>query len=297
MLKFKKIELADKEWIDKILLTTSRPSLEYNFTTLFIWQSIYNTSAAEKDGFLFIMAGKTSEYRGFMFPMGTGDVKKALGELDAYCKKENMPMIFYSLEKEHCEILESLYPGRFEFEESRDDEDYIYTAESLRTLTGKKLSSKRNHINRFVENNPDWTYEEMNRDNIPEAMDMHMQWCDNMDCKGNAGLQDETCAVRRAFKYFDELGLSGGILRAGGKIVAFTMGDELNENTFIVHIEKAYAEVQGAYPMINKQFVIHTCDNYEFVDREEDTGEEGLRRAKLSYQPYRLAIKYNAEEK
>lgn len=296
MLKFKNVEIGDRDWVKHILSGYPCKSLEYNFTTLFIWQKIYNTKIAEKDGFLFSVSGKKADKMSFLFPAGGKDIKKAVEELEAFCRESGMAMNFHSLNREQAEWLKQFYPEKFEFIQARDAGDYVYTAESLKTLKGKKLSSKRNHINRFIQNNPDWVYENMNESNINEALKMHEKWCDLAECDEEPGLADESCAVRRAFKYFNELCLSGGVLRAGGKVAAFSMGDPLNKNTFLVHIEKAYADIQGAYPMINKQFVIHNCDGYEFVNREEDTGDEGLRKAKLSYQPYEIIEKFNARE-
>lgn len=296
MLEFKNVEIEDKSWVDEILSEHQCPSMEYNFTTFFIWQKIYNTKIAEKDGWLFSKAGKDEDNMLFLFPVGKGDIKDGLSILEDYCMAENVPMNFHSLSLEQCEILEMLYPKRYKFSENRDGFDYIYEREALSTLRGKKLSAKRNHINRFEENNPDWSYEKMNSENIRDAIFMHNEWCEASDCHSEEGLFEESCAVRRAFKYFDELELSGGILRAGGRVVAFSIGDRLNDETFLVHIEKAFADIQGAYPMINKQFVINNCEGYKYIDREDDAGDEGLRRAKLSYRPYKMAEKYVAEE-
>ena len=129
---------------------------------------------------------------------------------------------------------------------------------------------------------------------MPYAEAMHKEWCKLYGCGKNPSLKEESCAVSDAFCYFEELGLSGGMLSAGGAVVAFSIGDRLNKDTFLVHIEKAFPDIQGAYPMINKQFVIHNCENYRYVNREEDLGEEGLRKAKLSYQPYEILQKFGA---
>lgn len=297
MIEFKDIEISDKKWVDEILAGYECPSLEYNFTTLFIWQKIYNTRIACEDGFLFSVSGKEENKKSFLFPAGGEDINNALFLLDEFCRKNNMPMHFHSVNTKQRDILSEIYPGRFDFFPARDSGDYVYTADSLRTLKGKKLSSKRNHINRFIQNFPNWTYEKMNDENIEEAKKMHLLWCDIAGCNDEPGLLEESCAVRRAFKYFNELGLSGGILRAEKDVTAFSIGDPLNKNTFLVHIEKAFADVRGAYPMINKQFVINNCEDYEFINREEDTGDEGLRKAKLSYQPYDIIEKFNVKDK
>ena len=292
MKDFKPVEISDREKVIKLLDNFDCPTLEYNFTTMFIWQKIYGIEICEHNGFLHERTGDNV----FLFPAGKGDIKKETDFIIDISSKTGKALRFFSLSPLHKEFLEANYPGRFSFEEIRNSEDYIYTSESLRTLAGKKLSSKRNHINRFIENNPEWRYEAFNDINIAEAVNMHDKWCEGANCDGSESLQEETCAVKRAFKYYNELGLSGGVLRIDSGVCAFSMGDRLNNSTFLVHIEKAFADIQGAYPMINKQFVINNCDGYEFVNREDDTGDEGLRKAKLSYCPYKLMSKYKAVE-
>ncbi len=292
--KFKSVEIGDKVWADRILNEYSCPSLEYNFTTLFIWSDIYATKIREHEGCLLVRFGK-KENKIFLFPAGNKNIDSALEWI--FENSKGIPVRFGGLVEEQVQFLEKKYPGKFEFTEDRNMSDYIYTTQSLITLTGKKLSSKRNHINRFLENNPDWSYEAITEENISLVDKMHDEWCEMMESDKKAGLDDERLAVKKALKYFNELELSGGILKSKNKIVAFSIGDRLNDKTFIVHIEKAFHDIQGAYPMINKQYVIHNCEAYEFVNREEDAGDEGLRKAKLSYNPHTILKKFNAVEK
>lgn len=289
MLSFRKAEIEDKEEIDRLLGCSGCPSLEYNFTTLFIWQNQYGMEFAIEDDVLFIRSGR--KVKSYLFPCGCGDVSAALDKL------LKNPVRFYSLTEEQKEILEKKCPGRFEFKEVRDMEDYIYETDKLMNLKGKKLSSKRNHINRFVAENPDWSYEAITAENMPEVREMHEKWCQMAEVDIREGLAEETDAVKKAMNYFTELKLKGGLIRTNGKVAAFSMGDPLNKNTFLVHIEKAYSGINGAYQIMNREFVIHNCEGYEFVNREDDTGDEGLRKAKLSYRPARLAVKYSARER
>lgn len=289
MRNFRKATITDKEEIDRLLTAGGCPSLEYNFTTIFLWQDIYDTEFAIEDDVLFVRFGE--EKKAYLFPCGFGDIDAAV---DSIVKSGAG---FLSLSLLQTEYLENRFPGVFTFKENRDMEDYIYSAESLRTLTGKKLSSKRNHINRFIAENPDWSYEVIDEHNIAEVRRMHNEWVIKADVEGRSGLAEETVAVRRAFDNFKELKLQGGLIRANGKVVAFSIGDKLNDSTYLVHIEKAFSSVSGAYQIINREFVAHNCEGFEFVDREEDTGDEGLRKAKLSYRPVRLVEKYGAIRK
>ncbi|MBQ7986275.1 MAG: DUF2156 domain-containing protein [Clostridia bacterium] len=290
MSEFKKARIEDKEAIDQILRNCPCSSLEYNFTTLFLWQDIYNIEYKIEDDILYMRNGQ--DKKSYLFPCGTGDLDKAVSNI---LKEENIR--FYSLSEENKAYLEEKAPGRFDFYERRNDGDYVYLRESLATLKGKKLSAKRNHINRFIAENPNWKYETITAQNIEEVKRMHEKWCRLVDDGTKHGLSEESCAVKKALKYYDDLKLSGGLIRANGEVVAFSLGDRLNSKTFLVHIEKAFADITGAYQIINREFVLNNCMDYEFVNREDDTGDESLRKAKLSYRPYEIVKKYEAKEK
>ncbi len=190
-------------------------------------------------------------------------------------------------------LLELWYPGKFQIAYDRDSADYVYETEKLTTLAGKKLHGKRNHINKFKENYPNWVYEPVTGENVEECFQMALKWRKEAECEQDEEKRAEMCVTLNALRLLEELQLKGGLLRAepGGEVIAFTIGEPLNPDTFVVHIEKAFAEVQGAYPMINQQFVAHEAQGYQYVNREEDTGAEGLRKAKLSYRPAFLVEK------
>ena len=107
-------------------------------------------------------------------------------------------------------------------------------------------------------------------------------------------MRDEACAVRSALDHYISLGLDGGLIRAGGRIVAFSMGERISSDTYLVHIEKAFSDVQGAYAIINQKFAERHCGDVLYINREDDSGQEGLRKAKLSYRPVFMAEKYSA---
>ena len=159
------------------------------------------------------------------------------------------------------------------------------------SLSGKKLHGKRNHINKFKENNPNWRYEPLSQENVSACVKMAEEWREKNLCDEKGEKHTEFCVTLRALDEYEQLGLKGGVLRIEDRVVAFTLGEELNRETFVVHIEKAMADIQGAYPMINQQFLVHEASQYKYVNREEDMGEEGLRKAKLSYYPVFLQEK------
>jgi len=290
MLDFKKATLADRDAICGILSKSPCHSMEYNFTLMFMWQEQYGFEFSIDGGTLYMRAG--CREKSYLFPCGD-DLKTATDKLFELCKGG---LSFYSLTDEQKGFLEREYPDKFIFTENRNAGDYVYLSESLASLTGKKLSSKRNHINRFEAEHPDWTYEEITTANLAEVIKMHSLWCETQDMNERKGLKEETEAVRLVLQNYFELELSGGLIRAGGEVVAFSVGDRLNSDTFLVHIEKAFGYINGAYPIINREFVRHNCLDYRYVNREDDAADEGLRRAKLSYQPYEIIKKYNAKE-
>lgn len=292
MLEFKPIELKDKELIEKYFKRENHFLCEYCFTDLFIWGKHYNTQYAESDGFLYIRSDN-EEYDCYTVPDGEGDFKKAMEKLFEYTDQKGKQWIFVSIYKEQKEMLEKYYPGKFEFEENRDNADYVYLAEKLASLSGKKLHKKKNHVNRFYkEYEGRWSYEPLNDDNIREFFGYQLDWCEN-----DSAFLGELCAASIALKNYKALGIVGGILRVDGKIVAVTLGSKSFDDTMIVHIEKADYNINGAYQVINQQFVLNHCQDVKYVDREEDLGIEGLRKAKESYYPEFTTLNYTGKLK
>jgi hypothetical protein len=184
-------------------------------------------------------------------------------------------------------ILSDIESGKLEITDEYEDIHTFMEATLIERIgdAGKKLHGKRNHINKFKQLYPDWSYESLSDENVEECFQMALKWRNSNGCNDDPEKNAEMCVSLNSLRLYKELGFKGGVLRNGEKIVAFTVGEELCKDTFVVHIEKAFADVQGAYPMINQQFVEHECMDYTYVNREDDAGEEGLRKAKLSYRP------------
>ncbi|MGI6238062.1 MAG: DUF2156 domain-containing protein [Christensenellales bacterium] len=292
MLSYKEIELRDREWMDKLFDMGERGSLEYSFTTNFLWRYAYGHRVARMDNYLILKMNPQSPR--YLFPPGHGDLEPVIEALTEEAAQNGVPLRFGTVLAPDKARLETMYPGRFAFESLRDGADYVYEAQSLASLQGKKLAGKRNHIRRFLDNHPDWRYEPIAEENINEVRRMILKWCIQVGCGDNNDLSDEFCAVEQALRHFRALRLTGGLIRADGEVIAFSIGDALSTDTYHVHFEKAFGNIQGAYPMINQQFVLNNCMDYAFVNREEDAGVPGLRKAKLSYNPHHLVEKYCA---
>ena len=290
--EFHEITLEDKAWMDECFREDDRNACEYTFANNFMWRRVYKVAVAKRHGCAVIRFSNNGVMR-YSYPIGAGDRKKVIEELLEICETENRPLIMSPLSADDRKQLMEWFPGQFLIKSERDAYDYIYSREKLATLPGKKLHGKRNHIARFKDDD-NWCYEELTDENIDECRDMTYSWIKLRAEKWNDEMELEMSVLHEAFDHKKELGLVGGLIRKAGEIVAFSIGEPLNSNTYVVHFEKAFPDMQGAYPMINQQYVQHVCTDFTYVNREEDTGDLGLRRAKLSYYPEILLKKYTA---
>ena len=293
MIPFKDITLADRDTITSFTMKSDRRNCDLSFSNLCSWRFLYDTQFAVVDNFL-VFKFWAGEQLAYMMPVGTGDLKAVLWELIEDARKENQHFCMLGVCSNMRADLEAILPGQFTFTEDRDYADYIYLRSDLSTLKGKKFQAKRNHINRFRNTYPDYEYTPITPDRIQECLDLEAEWCKVNHCDQQEGTGNERRALIYALHNFDALGLTGGILHVNSKIVAFTFGMPINHETFGVHVEKADTSIEGAYAMINYEFANRIPEQYIYINREEDLGLEGLRKAKLSYQPVTILEKYMA---
>lgn len=295
---FRKAELKDKELITGFFRNHTSRSCERTFTNVYLWARFYNvTFALVEDALVF--RSEDEEGYAFAFPAGEPEhVKRAIQVLIQYSKERDMAFRMYNVTPDNYEAMCQWYPDRFQIEYNEDIADYVYESEKLATLSGKKLHSKRNHINKFKSVYADrWSYEPITKDNLEDCFQMALKWRNENGCEDDEEKNAEICVTLNSLRLFEELELVGGILKVDGEIVAFTIGEPICEDTFVVHIEKAFADIDGAYTMINQQFVQNACMDYKYINREEDTGAEGLRKAKRSYRPVFMVEKGTVTEK
>ena len=292
MIQFKEVELADKSWIMNILRKNTFRGCEFTFSNLFAWGEQYNAMAAEIEGMLVIRSGREPYW--FTYPIGEGDAVSVIKKLMDYAAAEGIEFRIQGLTGDLPEYLDAQFPNTFTFSYNRNYSDYIYLTENLQNLTGKKYSAKRNHINNFERDNPDWKYVSLCEENMPQCRQLVEEWCrENGGCK-DPGKQMEFTAVQLMLDNFEELELSGGAILVEGKMIAFTLGERVTDDTFVVHVEKTFADIQGAYPIINREFAKNAANGYKYLNREEDMGVDGLRKSKLSYYPEIILDKYEA---
>ncbi|MDE7416894.1 MAG: GNAT family N-acetyltransferase [Lachnospiraceae bacterium] len=293
-LNFHSISIDDRNWINEKLKEDHLDACEYTFANNFIWAKVYDVQVGSAYG-CGVIRYREQEHFQYSFPFGNGDKQSMIGHLKKICAVHGHGLKIAPITEEGRLKLLEWFPGEFEISADRDDFDYVYTVEKLSSLKGKKLHAKRNHITRFMDDG-DWQYEPMTVEHIPECRRMAKEWIALRAEKWNDEMEQEIAVLEVAFSNFSELGLYGGVLYKSGELVAFTIGEPLNKDTFVVHFEKAFPDLQGAYPMINQQFVLHEAQDFMYVNREEDTGDPGLRKAKMSYYPDILLRKYSAAE-
>ncbi|MCD7836765.1 MAG: GNAT family N-acetyltransferase [Lachnospiraceae bacterium] len=293
-IKFTEISANDRVWMTQMLMDEQPEACEYTFVNNFVWRKQYRVEAAQYAGCGIIRYCKAGVYR-YSFPFGKGDKKAVIAAVKEMCRESGSILSMYPITEKYRSKLIEWFPGEFFIKSDRADFDYIYLSEKLAELKGRKFHGKRNHIARFKDAE-DWSYEPITPENLEECRRMHREWISFRENKWDRGVAEETEAIHEAFDYYFEFQLVGGLIRRSGNIVAFCIGEPLNDDIMVVHFEKAYPNMQGAYPMINQQFVINECRQFKYINREEDTGDIGLRKAKLSYYPDVLLKKYTANE-
>ncbi|MGL4914197.1 MAG: DUF2156 domain-containing protein [Romboutsia sp.] len=298
---FKDINIDSKKELQPYFDMVGYEACEYCFTTLYMWQHVYKTGYYIGDDFAVLVG----EYEGDSFsilPLAKKEnISKAIDFVIGYFQKENKKIYLRGITQEVKMILEKDYPDKFNYIEERDLFDYVYDAESLRTLAGRKNQKKRNHINSFLKDYEGrYEYRLLDESDFGVCLDLLKEWSSIKESNDELddGIDDELEGIKKIFKSYeivkDKLKIAGIFI--DGKLEAFTMGELLNPNMVVIHIEKANPNIRGLYPFINQQFLVSEFDKVEFVNREEDLGIPGLRKAKLSYHPLRFVEKYTVRE-
>lgn len=292
MLNFTRMDLSFREEYNALLAASDRQGCEYTFVNLNLWG---RQRVASVDGWLVLFSqfGRCSVYP---YPVGAGDVRPILDTIFEDARQRGIPCRLTGMSKEECEFLESYCPGKFRFHEDRDNFDYVYNIEDLALLKGKRYQSKRNFCNRFWNANPHCRLEPITETHLPAVKAMLDRWyADHLKADPYQDYQLEQVALNRAFDKWNQLGMEGMALTDGDQILAFAMGSPLGNETFDIHFEKALDVTDGGYAVINQGFARYLMEKYpqlKWLNREDDLGLPGLRKAKLSYHPDHLVEKY-----
>ena len=285
MIDFQPFSLEKKDLYNEILMHAGERGCEYSFTNQFLWG---RQQGALLHGHLtfFSQFNRRSVY---LYPVGTGDKTPVIQAIMEDARQRGIPCRFTGLTQDDCAELERLFPGRFRYHFDRNSFDYVYSVNDLAQLAGRKFQRKRNHLNRFLDAHPSHTLEPISDENVHQAALLVEQWYETRQLEDpTADFLMEKAALRKALKHRKALGMEGLLLKDGDTVLAMTMGSPLSETTFDIHFEKALDRVDGAYAAINRGFARYLQEKYPkllWLNREDDLGLEGLRKAKLSYCP------------
>ena len=292
MLDFKPIIFEDREKIEEYFKYLEEPFCDFTFGNLFFWSVVENTEIAFSNNFLFIRFSD-EEYFYYAFPIGNGEIKNALNLIFENAKTNNKKIEFVCLNKNQAKILKEIFDSRIKINKNRDAFDYIYSVEKLANLSGRKYHSKKNHFNSF-KNKYNFNFEIINEKNINDCILFAQKWYEKNEVTST--LVREQRALECAFQNYFKLNLLGAIIKVDENIIAFCIGEKMyNKSIFCTHFEKADYNFSGAYAAINKLFSEFLINDFKLVNREDDAGIDGLRKAKLSYYPEILLEKYYAE--
>ncbi len=286
MINFKPISLDDKQLCEKYLKDGKERGCEFSFANLYMWGR-QNIAVIYDHLVLFSQFNRRTVYP---FPVGEGDKKAVLDAVINDAHERGIPCRITGVRPEQRKIIENLYPNKFRFHGDAGSYDYVYDICDLAELKGRKYQSKRNHCNRFYSMYPDYSVQPLTDENIALVKKLADKWYDDKLSENPDGdYHMERKALEKALRDYKRLGMEGLILFADGDAVAFTMGNVMSSTTVDVNFEKAFSDIQGAYAVINREFANYIHNKYPeilYLDREEDLGIEGLRKAKESYYPH-----------
>ncbi len=287
MLSFKKIDFSDIPVLKAYFNSYPARQCDRAVGSTVMWRDYFNNRYAVIDGTI-ILSAKFKNEICFSFPIGR-NVESALDAIDEYCDSLNIPTVFCSVNKNDLSVLMKKYPGS-KADADRDWFDYLYQKDAIMNLIGKKYATPRNHINKFKKLYSNFSFNKIEKSDIPELVAFTRNFTFNAKKDESANLELQMCI--EVLENYDTYGMPGGVLRVDGNVVGYSIGEIIGDTLFC-HIEKADISYHGAYQMLTNQFLrmYASGDEVKFVNREEDCGDEGLRKSKLSYNPVELIEK------
>lgn len=266
------------------------------FPTLYLWHEFTDISYAIQDGFLYMFECKFDNTA--LMPFGGGDIEKAMYTIEEYCKKVKGGARLYCVGEQHKKAIEEQMPGRYEFENLKEFSEYVYLKDNLAELPGKKYSKKRNHINKFLREYGDsYEYFKITGKDSGEIERILDIWCMNHDCRPDDTSAHEKNAIMNLLNGNTNIEYKGGAIKINGNIEAFSIGGKITGDMAVVYFEKADTKFTGIYSMMNKLYVQNEWPDIKYINRQEDMGKPGLRKAKESYYPEFLVKNYSLKLK
>lgn len=293
-MEFSEITLNSKSLFEHYLKEHDIKISELTFTNFFAWRYFYRFRYAVISGLLCIIAAPCKSQPFAMMPIGAVNEKnfaKVYEELKRYFEDRNWKLCFKKITEDELRYFKNRVSSDKYIVHDRDNSDYLYNTNDLIMLKGKRYDGKRNHINKFKRQHS-FEYVPLECRYIDECSRIMEEWCREKNCKCQEGDYCERKANLELLRNFRALGCKGALINMDGEFAAFTVGEILSEDTAVIHIEKANKSVDGLYTVVNQQFVMQEWSSTLFINREQDLGIEGMRKAKLSYHPCMMIDKY-----
>ena len=287
-MQFRALTLADKPLVDAAFAKYPPDVSELTFTNLFCLQSKRQVQLAEHEGGLALLA-REGERSFFLPPVGMGDVRSATRVMFEHAQTDGFQPV---IERVPEAMAEELAQAGFKVEEDRANWDYVYRVADLALLEGRHYDGKRNFVRQALASSQ-CEYRRLTAENVSDCLALETSWCNLRHCELDPGLAAEQRAIALCFEDWAQLSLIGGAVLVDGRIQAFAIGERLNPTTAVVHFEKANPEIRGMYQLINHWFSRNALSEYTYVNREQDLGIEGLRKAKESYHPHHMVRKFS----
>ena len=295
MMNFKKIEISDFKYISPLLKKYNVENCDHCFSTMLIWSFRHYVEYAICENELFMRTTGDNSYW-YLSPVGEQPFEKAVQMIIDDAKQHSYRIKIFAMDEVQKNTMEQHFGDAFEIIEDRDSFDYIYRTEDLSFLQGKNYQKKRNHCSRFERDNEGYSFHVITAENVERVKEFEREWCARNNCDESRGLFSEQLGIIEILSHMDKTDVFGGFIEtADNQIVAFTLAAPINDRMVDVIVEKAFHDVNGAYAIINRDFARNCLQDFEFINREDDMGQENLRKAKLSYFPYEIRAKYLAK--
>jgi hypothetical protein len=286
-LNFEPIQLDRQEAYLERLRQCSQISSDYSFSNLFGWSDEYGLSWAWRDEQVWIRQSKPE--LAYWAPVGPWQTVEWPALFEA---KPAEGTTFIRVPEKLLALWRRSLGDRVLEEEQRDHWDYLYDIAELVDLKGNRFHKKKNLLNQFM-NKYDYRYHPFSAEMIEPGMAMQADWCNWRDCESSDVLAAENRSVFKILTHWKDLSsLVGGVIMVEGMIVAYTLAEKLDDDSVVVHYEKGCPDYKGVYQAINQMFLANLDKRFKWVNREQDLGEPGLRKAKLSYHPAAFLKKY-----
>lgn len=287
--EFKPLKIDDKRIFNRHLGENDLQSSELTFTNLFMWRHRYRPLWLAWENCLLIIMRPKGEPPFALPPIGAGDRRKALGTLVEELKRFTPEVKICRVDEDF--VKEYVNPDRYDCLPDRDNSDYVYLTQDLIHLKGRKYHRKKNHLNQFIKDH-DFEYRPLDMDLVEDFLNMQESWCEMRACVDSPDLLSEDYAIHEALASFEELDYRGGAIIIDSKVEGFSLGEPLNRDTAVIHTEKANPGIRGLYVAVNQLFCVNAWSEMKYINREQDLGIEGLRKAKESYHPHHMVNKY-----